>query len=353
MAGLALWQLAAGHVSELILPAPSAVLARFADPAWVARLLAALAGSLTQLAIGFALSLAVAVPLGIVIGRSSLLARMFEPLISALYAIPPVAFVPFLIIWFGLFLEARVALVFLMSLFDMLVIVIAGARDVRPALIDVGRSFGASLRPDASGWSCFRRSLPFLFAALRVGSARAINGMITAELFFAAVNLGAIMKRATQNFDSATVLSVVLLVCVLGLLAQSVITRSKRRAAALARAARMSRCRSSATPSCGSPASHCSAGLGGRGPRRRPGPAGAAVGRRGRLCRPPARRATCCASSPSRCGRWRSASSLACVDRHAARRRHGALASSPMRSSAHGSACSSSPRRRRSFRCSS
>ena len=65
--------------------------------------------------------------------------------------------------------------------------------------------------------------LPFFFAALRVGSARAINGMITAELFFAAVNLGAIMKRATQNFDSATVLSVVLLICVLGLVAQSVI----------------------------------------------------------------------------------------------------------------------------------
>ena len=142
--GLTLWQVAAGQVSELILPAPSAVLARFADPAWVAHLRAALAGSLTQLAIGFALSLAVAVPLGIVIGRSSLLSRMFEPLISALYAIPPVAFIPFLIIWFGLFLEARIALVFLMSVFDILVVIIAGARDVRPALMDVGRSFGAS-----------------------------------------------------------------------------------------------------------------------------------------------------------------------------------------------------------------
>ena len=71
---------------------------------------------------------------------------MFEPVINAIYAIPPVAFVPFLIIWFGLFLEARVALVFLMSFFDMLVIVIAGARDVRGALVDVGRSFGASHR---------------------------------------------------------------------------------------------------------------------------------------------------------------------------------------------------------------
>ena len=52
--------------------------------------------------------------------------------------------------------------------------------------------------------------------------------MITAELFLAAVNLGAIMKRATQNFDSATVLSVVLLICALGLIAQTAINVLER-----------------------------------------------------------------------------------------------------------------------------
>jgi ABC-type nitrate/sulfonate/bicarbonate transport system permease component len=219
---MALWQIAAGYVSDLVLPAPSTVLARFTDPAWLPRLGAALAGALTHLAIGFALSFAVAVPLGIAIGRSRLLTQMFEPLINALYAIPPVAFVPFLVIWFGLFLEARIALVFLMSVFDILVVIIAGARDVRPALIDVGRSFGVTY---GQGFRLvvLPALTPFLFAALRVGSARAINGMITAELFFAAVNLGAMMKRASQNFDSATVLAVVLVVCLLGLLAQSAI----------------------------------------------------------------------------------------------------------------------------------
>jgi ABC-type nitrate/sulfonate/bicarbonate transport system permease component len=226
--GIALWQLAAGYVPDLILPSPSAVLARFTDPAWLGRLLPALAGSLTQLGIGFALSLAVALPLGIVIGRSTVLMRMFEPVISALYAIPPVAFIPFLIIWFGLFLEARIALVFLMSVFDILVVVIAGARDVRRPLIDVGRSFGASYG-QRFRLIVLPAMLPFFFAALRVGSARAINGMITAELFFAAVNLGAVMKRASQNFDSATALSVVLLICLLGLLAQSVINMLEAR----------------------------------------------------------------------------------------------------------------------------
>jgi NitT/TauT family transport system permease protein len=226
--GLTIWQIAAGHVSGLILPTPLAVFDRFADLAWLAGLFRALSGSLSHLAIGFALSLLTAVPLGMVIGRSVVLTRMFEPLITALYAIPPVDFVPFLIIWFGLFLEARIALVFLMSFFDILVIVIAGARDIRRPLIDVGRSFGASYG-QRFRLILLPALLPFFFAALRVGSARAINGMITAELFFAAVNLGAIMKHASQNFDSATALSVVLLICFLGLFAQSAINMLERR----------------------------------------------------------------------------------------------------------------------------
>jgi ABC-type nitrate/sulfonate/bicarbonate transport system permease component len=225
---ITLWQWGAGHVSGFLLPPPAEVLARFLDPKWLSRLTGAFGQSLVQLGLGFGLTLLLAIPLGVLIGRSLILSRMFEPVINAIYAIPPVAFVPFLIIWFGLFLEARVALVFLMSFFDVLVIVIAGARDVRSSLVDVGRSFGASHRQRLR-LIVLPALLPFLFAALRVGSARAINGMITAELFFAAVNLGAIMKRATQNFDSATVLAVVILVCILGLVAQSAIALLERR----------------------------------------------------------------------------------------------------------------------------
>jgi len=224
---LAIWQWGAGHVSGFILPAPGDVLGRFLDPKWLTRVASAFGQSLVQLGLGFGLTLLVAVPLGIVIGRSRVLTRMFEPVINAIYAIPPVALVPFLIIWFGLFLQARVALVFLMSVFDVLVIMISGSRDVRKSLLDVGRSFDAS-HSQRLRLIVFPALMPFLFAALRVGSARAINGMITAELFFAAVNLGAIMKRATQNFDSATVLAVVLLICLLGLAAQSAINALER-----------------------------------------------------------------------------------------------------------------------------
>lgn len=226
--GLSIWEMAASQFSALILPSPSAVLSRFFDPVFAPRIANALIQSLSALAVGFSLALAIAVPLGIILGRSPTLHRMFDPLINAVYAIPPVAFVPFLIIWFGLFFEARVALVFMMCFFDILVVIIAGSRDVRKSLVDVGRSFGGS-RYQNLRLIVFPALTPFLFAGLRVGSARAINGMITAELFFAAVHLGQIMKRSTQAFDTAAALAVVVVICILGLIAQNVIQWLERR----------------------------------------------------------------------------------------------------------------------------
>ena len=221
--GVLLWQLGAQGVSDLILPPPSAVIERLLDPAFFARLARALAQSLNTLALGFGISLAIAVPLGMLMGRVAAVRQMVQPVVTGLYAIPPVAFVPFLVVWFGLFFPARVALVVLMTVFDVLLVITAGARDVRPGLLDVGRSFAAP-RLARVRLILLPALAPFLFAGLRVGFARAVNGTITAELFFAAVNLGAIVKRATQNFDTASVLLVVLLVSLLGLLGQSVLT---------------------------------------------------------------------------------------------------------------------------------
>lgn len=217
--GLLLWELATQGVSGVMFAPPSAVLARLGADLASGKLVWALAGSLAHLAIGFLLALAIALPLGFAVGRSATVSAMVEPVLNAIYAVPPVALIPFLVIWFGLFLEARIALVFIMSFFEILVTVAAGARNVEPALLAAGRSFGADR------WRLATRvmlpaSLPFIFAGVRVGLVRAINAMITAELFLAAVNLGALMKQSAQRFDMAGLLSVVVLLCLLGLILQ-------------------------------------------------------------------------------------------------------------------------------------
>ena len=226
--GLLLWEIAASGVSNAVFAPPSAVLVRLGRDFFSGVLPLALLNSLAHLVVGFALAVIVALPLGFAIGRNATVAAMLDPVMSAIYAVPPVAMVPFLIIWFGLFFEARVALVFLMSFFEILVTVTAGARNVDPTLLDVGRSFGAD-RIKQITRVMLPASLPFVFAGLRVGLVRAINAMITAELFLAAVNLGALMKQQAQRFDMAGLLSLVLLLCLLGLAAQEGLKRLEAR----------------------------------------------------------------------------------------------------------------------------
>jgi len=222
LVGLILWEAIASQLSTFVLPPPSNVLAKFFDLAFTAQLLAALGNALQHMALGFGLALLVAIPLGILMGRIPWLNAMLDPVVTALYAIPTIAFVPFFIIWFGLFFPSRVALVFAMAVIDMLIVVIAGARDLRPEMLSAGRSFGAT-RLQLATKVMFPAMMPFLLTACRIGLARAINGMITAELFFAAVNLGALMKMSSRTFDSAGLLTVIVLIALVGLLGQYLI----------------------------------------------------------------------------------------------------------------------------------
>jgi NitT/TauT family transport system permease protein len=219
LGGLILWEILARRVSQAVLAPPTAVLARLLTEAGTGVLPLAFVRSLGALLLGFALAAAVAIPAGFLMGRSRAVSEAVDPILNAVYVIPPVAFVPFFIIWFGLFFPARVALVFVMCVFEMLVTIAAGVRDVSPEFIDVGRSFGAR-RAVLIGKVLFPASLPFLFAAFRIGLVRAINAVITAELFFAAVNLGAIMKQSAKNFDTAGLLGVIVVLSGFGLAVQ-------------------------------------------------------------------------------------------------------------------------------------
>jgi len=217
--GLLVWQLIASRYSALVLSPPTAVAHSLFVNTNSLLLPILLLRSTEHALLGYALALAVAIPLGFLMGRNEKAFLMLDPVVSAIYAIPTIAFVPFIVIWFGLFFPARTALVFVMCVFDILVTVTAGARNVDRNLIDVGRSFGATR------WCLFSKvllpaSLPFLFTALRIGLVRAVIAMITAELFLAAMNLGAFMQAAANRFDSAGLLAVLTILSVLGLVAQ-------------------------------------------------------------------------------------------------------------------------------------
>jgi ABC-type nitrate/sulfonate/bicarbonate transport system permease component len=142
LAGLVLWELVAAQFSKVVLSPPTAVAKHLYAHIVTLELPRLLWYSLGHTALGYLLAVAVAVPLGFLMGRSEKAFAMFDPIVNALYSIPTIAFVPFLVIWFGLFFPARTALVFIMCVFDILVTVAAGARNVERNLIDVGRRSG-------------------------------------------------------------------------------------------------------------------------------------------------------------------------------------------------------------------
>ncbi|MXU66037.1 ABC transporter permease [Oceanomicrobium pacificus] len=227
-AGLMLWQLISTQLPGVIFASPVAVADHLVGAFASGDLPARFANSLRHMILGLGLALLVAVPLGMLMGRSETAFHMCNPVLTALFAIPSVAFVPFLIIWFGVFFEARVALVFVMCVFDILITVTAGARNIEPRVIQAARSFGANRRTTFFS-VLLPASYPFLMTALRIGTIRAVNGMITAELFFAAVNLGEYMEDASSVFDSAAMLSVVFCLSLFGLLAQELVKWAEAR----------------------------------------------------------------------------------------------------------------------------
>lgn len=139
-AGLVGWE-AIGRLSPPVLFSPaSAAFAYLWHQTATLALPAAIGGSLVTLATGFALAVVVALPLGFAMGRVFWVHEMLHPILTA---IPPAAFIPFLIVWFGLFAQSRVAIVVIMCFFEMLTITATGARAIDRRLLDVAHSFPA------------------------------------------------------------------------------------------------------------------------------------------------------------------------------------------------------------------
>jgi len=172
--------------------------------------------SATAFAIGLALAIAAGLPLGILLGRSATLNAMFDPFVTAFNATPRLVFLPLLMLWLGIGLWSKVAIVFFGALFPLLINTHEGVRNADKLLINVVRSFGAT------GWDVARlvvvpNALPFIVVGLRLAIGRAILGVVVAEFFGAQDGLGVVMVRAASSFNVDGVFAGLVLFAVLSL----------------------------------------------------------------------------------------------------------------------------------------
>jgi ABC-type nitrate/sulfonate/bicarbonate transport system permease component len=155
--------------------------------------------SASAFAIGLVLAIAAGLPLGVLLGRSSTLAAMLDPFITAFNATPRLVFLPLLMLWLGIGIWSKVAVVFLGALFPLLINTYEGVRNADRLLINVVRSFGAS-EWDIARLVVVPNSLPFIIVGLRLAIGRAVLGVVVAEFFGSQEGLGVVMVRAGSSF---------------------------------------------------------------------------------------------------------------------------------------------------------
>ncbi len=222
---LAAWEgvARAGWISPVILPAPSQVLLRWIayakpvqlyDPSQGSYLAWMFSGelprdafmSLMRIAVGFGLGASLALPLGLLMGARPRIYELFNPILQVLRPIPPIAYIPLAILWFGLGNPPAFFLICLGGFFPVLMNTIAGVRSVDAIYLRAARNLGAG------EWTIFRRvmvpaAMPYILTGVRVGIGVAFICVIVAEMIAVNSGLGYRILEAREYFWSDKVIA--------------------------------------------------------------------------------------------------------------------------------------------------
>lgn len=207
----ATWE-AAGRISDsLLLPSFMETVAALIALVAGRELWAALWISNEALVTGFAAALAVGVPLGITLGRWPALDRWVDPYIQLLLVVPTTALIPIVFVLSGPGLLTRAIVVGTFAIPIVIQCSRTAVRQVDPRLRDIARSFCATT---AQEWRkvVLPAAVPGLAMGVRLGLARAVEGMVVVELLLIAVGVGGLLLDFQGRFDAPRVFAVILVV---------------------------------------------------------------------------------------------------------------------------------------------
>ncbi|MDQ2822495.1 MAG: ABC transporter permease [Pseudomonadota bacterium] len=224
VAMIALWQIAAnlGWVNEKVLPSPLAVAQK-----WIAYLLPLQArepgmgwwswlltsellvdsfGSMYRVLVGFAVGAGLALPLGLAMGASKHAYAWCNPLVQLLRPIPPIAYIPMSILWFGLGNPPAIFLIALGAFFPVLMNTIAGVRQVDSIYLRAARNLGANRRTLFMR-VIFPAAVPYILTGMRIGIGTAFIVVIVSEMIAVNNGLGFRILEAREFFWSDKILA--------------------------------------------------------------------------------------------------------------------------------------------------
>jgi NitT/TauT family transport system permease protein len=233
---LILWEVLGPLVNPILFSHPSKIAVAFYELTFVTGELPYYAWeSLQILFYGLGLAILVGVPLAVMMARFRRLDWALDLPINALYATPMVALVPLLVLWFGIYMQAKVIVVFLFAVFPILINTYQGVRECDRNMLEVARSFRAS------EWQMWKDvllpfALPYIAAGIRLAIGRGLVGMVIAEFYTTISGLGFMISRYANVFETDKTFVPVLLLMVLGVSLTAGLKRLEHRIAPWSRA---------------------------------------------------------------------------------------------------------------------
>ncbi|MEN0107357.1 MAG: taurine ABC transporter permease TauC [Pseudomonas sp.] len=217
---LALWWAvtAFGLIEPLFLPPPSAVLQKgwlLATTGYMeSTLWQHLGASLQRIGLGLLLAVLSAVPVGIAIGRNRIAQGILDPLIEFYRPIPPLAYLPLIVIWCGIGELSKVLLIYLAIFAPIAIATATGVRNVDPAKLRAAQSLGAS-RSQLIRHVILPSALPDILTGVRIGLGVGWSTLVAAELIAATSGLGFMVQSAAQFLVTDVVILGILVIAVI------------------------------------------------------------------------------------------------------------------------------------------
>jgi ABC-type nitrate/sulfonate/bicarbonate transport system permease component len=223
-----IWEYYGRRMDPIFMAPPSAIFEAAVQLIQSGALKKAMVQTLWPFSVGMALTVVVGIALGIIMAQWRTLEYVLDPFVNALYAIPRIALIPLIILWAGLEFVGKVSILVSVAIFPITVNTFSGIRDVRGAMLEIGRAYGAT------EWQIFWKivlpaAIPFIMAGIRLAVGLAIIGIIVAEFFTAISGLGGMIVEYANVFATAKLFVPIIVIALVGVVLTEFVMWLERR----------------------------------------------------------------------------------------------------------------------------
>ena len=216
------WEIYGRSVNPVVFTYPTAIAQAFVDMIRDGTLIDALLDTLLVLGLGSLFGTVAGIAIGLVAGRSEVVKEIIDIPVNALYALPAVALIPVIVLWFGFGDSAKIFIVTFFVFFPVVINTMRGVAEVDSELLEVTRSFCSSERRI---WTdlLLPASLPYIFTGVRLAIGRGLVGVIVAEFFTAISGLGNLIVTNSNTFQTARMFVPIVILSLIGVFLTAVL----------------------------------------------------------------------------------------------------------------------------------